>query len=70
MAPMSNRVKVWKYFQGLTIETNNFAFEVKVILGLESTILNGRLDGRPDGEACNRTTGTGTGAEFGNLYVY
>ena len=34
---MTNRVKVWKYFQGLTIETNNFASEVKVILGLEST---------------------------------
>ena len=34
MAPMTNKVKVWKYFQGLTIETNNFAFQVKVILGL------------------------------------
>ena len=41
MVPKTNRGKVWKYFQGLTIETNNFAFEVKVILGLEST--------RPDG---------------------
>ena len=37
MDPMTNRVKVWKYVKGLTIETNNFAFEVKVILGLEST---------------------------------
>ena len=33
MATLTNRIKV----QGLTIETNNFAFEVKVILGLEST---------------------------------
>ena len=37
MAPMANRVKVKKYFLGITIETNNFAFEVKVILVLEST---------------------------------
>ena len=34
---MINRVRVWKYFQGLTIETNNFASEVKSILGLEIT---------------------------------
>ena len=33
------------YFYGLTIEINNFAFEVKVILGLKSTIPDGRLDG-------------------------
>ena len=39
MAPMTNRVKVRKHFLGLSIETNNFAFEVKVILGLESTHL-------------------------------
>ena len=50
---MTNRVKVWKYFQGLTIETNNFAFEVKLKLGLESTRLDGygakiRLDGSHD----------------------
>ena len=32
MAPMTNRVKVWKYFWGLFIGTNNFAFEVEVIL--------------------------------------
>ena len=38
---MTNRVKVWKYFQGPTIETKNFAFEVKVILGLESTYPDG-----------------------------
>ena len=37
MAHMTNRDKVWKYFQGLTIEKNNFAFEIKVNLGLEST---------------------------------
>ena len=41
MAPMTNRVKVLKCFQGLTIEANNFAFEVKVILGLESTCPDG-----------------------------
>ena len=41
MAPKTNKGNLWKYFQGLTIETNNFAFEVKVILGLGST--------RPDG---------------------
>ena len=37
MAPITNRVKVWKYFSGLTIDTNNFAFEVQVILSLENT---------------------------------
>ena len=41
MAPRANTVKVWKYLQGLTIETNNFAFEAKVILGLESTCSDG-----------------------------
>ena len=41
MAHKTNKGKVWKNFQGLSIETSNFAFEVKVILGLEST--------RPDG---------------------
>ena len=30
-------IKVRRYFYGLTIEANNFAFEIKVILGLEST---------------------------------
>ena len=38
---MTNRVKVWKYFQGLTIETKNFAFEVNFIIGLESNLLDG-----------------------------
>ena len=37
MGPMTIRVKVGNYFQGLTIKTNNFALEVKVILDLEST---------------------------------
>ena len=41
MALMTNRVKVWKFFYGLIIETSNFAFEVKVILGLESTYSDG-----------------------------
>ena len=37
MAPMTNRVKVLKFFQGIIIKTRKFTFEVKVILGLEST---------------------------------
>ena len=37
MDPIISRVKVWKCFYGLTIKTNNFAFEAKIILGLEST---------------------------------
>ena len=38
---MANRVKVWKYFQGQTIETNNIAFKAKVIRDLESTYSDG-----------------------------
>ena len=34
---MTDRVKVWKYIYDITIETNNFAFEVNVILGLKSS---------------------------------
>ena len=34
---MTYRVKVLRYFQGLTLETNNFYFVSKVLLGLEST---------------------------------
>ena len=50
---MTNRVKVLKYFQNLTIETKNFAFEFNFILGLESTRLDGygaklRLNGPHD----------------------
>ena len=37
MATTANAVKVRRYFYGLTIEANNFAFEIKVKLGLEST---------------------------------
>ena len=36
MAPKTDRVKVWKYFYGLTSETKNFTFEVKGILLLEN----------------------------------
>ena len=36
MATTANTIKVRCYFYGLTIEANNFAFEIKVILGLES----------------------------------
>ena len=42
MAPRANTVKVWKYVQSLTIETKNFAFEAKVILGLEITCQDGK----------------------------
>ena len=37
MATTANAVKVRRYFYGLTIEANNFAFEIKVILCLKST---------------------------------
>ena len=42
MAPMTNRVKVERCFQGLTIETNNFAFGLSDDMLLESTIPDGR----------------------------
>ena len=45
MAPMINRVEVLKYFKVLTIDTNIFAFEVRVILVLESTYLDGWIGG-------------------------
>ena len=35
---MTNRVKVWRYFEGLSIDTNNIVFEFKFMLGIESTI--------------------------------
>ena len=41
MGPLSNRVKVQMYFYGLPIEMDNFAFDVKVIQGPESTCLGG-----------------------------
>ena len=44
MAPTTNRVKVWKFFWGLFIATNNFAFEVEAILVLESTHLDSGVD--------------------------
>ena len=37
MASMNDRVKIRGYSYGLTIETTNFAFEIKIIIGLEST---------------------------------
>ena len=42
MAFITNRVKIWIYFYVLAIENNNFAFEVKVILGVESTFPDGQ----------------------------
>ena len=38
MALRTNRVKFQRYFLGLTIETNKFVFEVKVILGLQTAV--------------------------------
>ena len=43
MAPIPNRVKVKRYSQGLAIETNNFAFEFKFTLCLESTCPDGKM---------------------------
>ena len=37
MEPMSNTIKGRRYFQGLAIDINTFAFEIKVILGKEVT---------------------------------
>ena len=37
MVPLTNRVRVRRDIFSLIIENNNFIFEVKVILGLEST---------------------------------
>ena len=36
---MTSRVKVGRYFYGLTIEANNFAFEVKFRLGFEKKLI-------------------------------
>ena len=62
MAPKTDRVKVSKYFQGLTVETNNFAFEVKVILGLKTTFLVCRVAG----SFGNITNSVGAWGELGN----
>ena len=43
MAPMTNRVNAKKYFWGLLMANSKFAFEVKVILGLEITHLEIRV---------------------------
>ena len=43
MAPLTNRVKVWRYFWGLSTETYNFALEDNVILGLESNRLGDKI---------------------------
>ena len=40
---MTIRVKVQKYFWGPIIAINNFAFEVKAILGQESTHLESQV---------------------------
>ena len=46
MVPMTYRVKVLRYLWYLSIDTNNFAFEVKAIRGLEHTHLESRDTGR------------------------
>jgi len=43
MTPMTIRVKLKKYFLGLIIATNNFAFEVMATLSLESIQLENRV---------------------------
>ena len=43
MAPLTNMVKVQRNVHGKSNETNNFAFEDMVILGLESTRLDGQV---------------------------
>ena len=43
MAAVTYRVKVQRYSKGLTIETNNFAFEVKFMLCLLSTRPAGKM---------------------------
>ena len=42
MAPMTGRSKVLRYLYGLTIDTNNFAFEVKVTLARKVHVLKDR----------------------------
>ena len=37
MVSMANLGKVLRYFYGLDIENYNFIFEIKILLGLEST---------------------------------
>ena len=41
MGPLTNRIKIVRYFFGLTFETNNFNFKVKVIIGFESSHQDG-----------------------------
>ena len=44
MTPTTNMVKVWRYFYCQTSETKNFDFQVKIILGLESTQPDSQVD--------------------------
>ena len=48
---MTNSVKSWSHFYGLTNETNKFAFEVNTKFRLKNTVLDGvgRLAGLSDG---------------------
>ena len=43
MTPMTNRVNVYNSFWSLLMATNNFALEVKNILGLENTHLESQV---------------------------
>ena len=47
MTPMTNRVKLCRCLKSLTIVTNSFAFEIKVILSLESTHLSSQAETFP-----------------------
>ena len=55
---------------GLTIETNNFVFEGKFILGLESTRPDGCMGGWINGKYSHLSpAGAEVWAEFGNRGV-
>ena len=44
MAQVASMVMACGHFQGLSNETNNFAFKVNVTLDLENTCLDGKID--------------------------
>ena len=71
MTPMTNRVKVWSYFQGLAIEPNNFAFELNAEFRRENTIPDGWPAWQPARQSIEPATAQLelTGAELGNKVV-
>ena len=40
MVPVTNTIKVRRYFQGLAIDIDKFAYEIKAILGQEISRLS------------------------------